>query len=79
MSYKLDITELLAVAGFLGIAYVVYDRVTSSNDAKNAEALFYLLSCVRKLERAGDLTKNIAEELIFSVESKVIKHRKNKR
>lgn len=45
---------------------------------ENAEKLFYLLSCVRKLERAGDLTKNIAEELIFSIESKVIKHRKNK-
>lgn len=43
---------------------------------ENAEKLFYLLSCVRKLERAGDLTKNIAEELIFSIESKVIKHRK---
>ena len=45
---------------------------------ENAEKLFYLLSCVRKLECAGDLTKNIAEELIFSIESKVIKHRKNK-
>jgi len=53
--------------------------IIENYDAKNAEALFYLLSCVRKLERAGDLTKNIAEELIFYVESKVIKHRKNKR
>jgi phosphate transport system protein len=53
--------------------------IIENYDEKNAEALFYLLSCVRKLERAGDLTKNIAEELIFSIESKVIKHRKNKR
>jgi len=45
-------------------------------EASSAENLLYLLSCVRKLERAGDLTKNIAEELIFSIESKVIKHRK---
>ena len=52
--------------------------IIENYDEKNAEALFYLLSCVRKLERAGDLTKNIAEELIFSIESKVIKHRKNK-
>ena len=53
--------------------------IIENYDEKNAEALFYLLSCVRKLERSGDLTKNIAEELIFSIESKVIKHRKNKR
>jgi phosphate transport system protein len=53
--------------------------IIENYDEKNAESLFYLLSCVRKLERAGDLTKNIAEELIFSIESKVIKHRKNKR
>jgi len=55
------------------------NAIIENYDEKNAEALFYLLSCVRKLERAGDLTKNIAEELIFSIESKVIKHRKNKR
>ena len=53
--------------------------IIENYDQKNAEALFYLLSCVRKLERSGDLTKNIAEKLIFSIESKVIKHRKNKR
>jgi len=35
---KIDVSEILAVAGFLGIAYVVWDRVTSSRDAKNAEA-----------------------------------------
>ena len=50
--------------------------IIENYDEKNAEALFYLLSCIRKLERAGDLIKNISEELIFSIESKVIKHRK---
>lgn len=55
------------------------NAIIENYDEKNAEALFYLLSCVRKLERAGDLIKNIAEELIFSIESKVIKHRKNRR
>ena len=29
----------------------------------------------RKLERVGDLSKNIAEEIIFYVEAKVLKHR----
>ena len=38
----------------------------------------YLLSIIRKLERVGDLTKNIAEELIFYIEAKVLKHHKKK-
>ncbi|MDB2675685.1 phosphate signaling complex protein PhoU [Flavobacteriales bacterium] len=52
--------------------------IIENYEESSAESLFYLLSCVRKLERAGDLTKNIAEELIFSIESKVIKHKKNR-
>ncbi|MGC6428466.1 MAG: phosphate signaling complex protein PhoU [Flavobacteriales bacterium] len=55
------------------------NAIISNYSEKDAKMLFYLLSCVRKLERAGDLTKNIAEELIFSIESKVIKHRKKKK
>ena len=34
----------------------------------------YVLSIIRKLERAGDQTKNMAEEIIFYVEAKVLKH-----
>lgn len=37
-----------------------------------------LLSMIRKLERAGDQVKNIAEEIIFYVEAKVLKHKGNK-
>lgn len=36
----------------------------------------YLLSTIRKLERVGDQSKNIAEEIIFYVEAKVLKHKK---
>lgn len=59
------------------------NEVGSSNIIKNynekdARSLFFLLSCVRKLERAGDLNKNIAEELIFSIESNVVKHQRKK-
>jgi len=36
----------------------------------------YLFSIIRKLERVGDLTKNIAEDLIFYIEAKVLKHKK---
>ena len=34
----------------------------------------YNLSIIRKLERIGDQSKNIAEEIIFYVEAKVVKH-----
>lgn len=33
-----------------------------------------LLSVIRKLERVGDQTKNMAEELIFYLEAKVLRH-----
>jgi len=33
-----------------------------------------VISIVRKLERVGDQTKNIAEEIIFYIEAKVLKH-----
>lgn len=40
--------------------------------------LHYLntLSIIRKFERVGDQTKNIAEEIIFFIEAKVLKHGK---
>lgn len=44
------------------------------------ENLILLSRTIGKLERVGDLAKNIAEEVIFYYESKVIKHKKkNKR
>jgi phosphate transport system protein len=36
----------------------------------------YMLSTIRKLERVGDQGKNIAEEIIFYIEAKVLKHQK---
>ncbi len=39
------------------------------------EAL-YIMSIIRKLERVGDQSKNIAEEIIFYIEAKVLKHQK---
>jgi phosphate transport system protein len=41
-----------------------------------AQAL-WLMSIIRKLERVGDGCKNVAEEIIFYLEAKVLKH-KNK-
>ena len=44
------------------------------NPGKIEEAL-YILSTIRKLERVGDQAKNMAEEIIFYSEAKVLKHK----
>jgi phosphate transport system protein len=43
---------------------------------EDLDQALYALSIIRKLERVGDQVKNIAEEIIFYIEAKVIKHRK---
>jgi len=50
------------------IAAVIKDDINSIPEA------LYMLSIIRKLERVGDQSKNIAEEIIFYVEAKVLKH-----
>lgn len=45
-----------------------------NNNNKTEQAL-YVLSVIRKLERVGDQAKNMAEEIIFYIEAKVLKHR----
>jgi phosphate transport system protein len=42
---------------------------------ENRRQTLHVLSIVRKLERVGDQSKNIAEEIIFYIDAKVIKHR----
>lgn len=49
------------------------------HDADQIEPALYLLSTIRKLERVGDQAKNIAEEIIFYIEAKVLKHRTEKK
>jgi len=41
---------------------------------KDLDHALYILSIIRKLERVGDQSKNIAEEIIFYLEAKVLKH-----
>ena len=45
---------------------------------QKAKTILRLFSVIRKLERIGDLTKNLGEEIIFHLEAEVIKHRKNR-
>jgi phosphate transport system protein len=52
------------------IAQYINTNLTKINQA------LYVLSIIRKLERVGDQSKNIAEEIIFFVEAKVLKHQK---
>jgi len=48
-------------------------EVIKKNPTSIPESL-YILSIIRKLERVGDQSKNIAEEIIFYVEAKILKH-----
>lgn len=54
-------------------------KVTSElikQDGENIRLYLSLFSIIRKLERVGDLTKNTAEEIIFYIEAKILKHKK---
>lgn len=50
------------------IAALIKEDISGINEA------LYILSIIRKLERIGDQSKNIAEEIIFYVEAKILKH-----
>jgi phosphate transport system protein len=52
---------------------IIADYIRSNPD--KVDAALYLLSIIRKLERVGDQAKNMAEEIIFYIEAKVLKHR----
>jgi len=43
---------------------------------EDIQSLLNLLSIIRRLERVGDQTKNIGEEIIFYMEAKILRHKK---
>ncbi|HEX4372510.1 MAG TPA: PhoU domain-containing protein, partial [Puia sp.] len=50
------------------------EKYLKENPTEIDQAL-YALSIIRKLERVGDQSKNISEEIIFYLEAKVLKHK----
>jgi len=55
----------------IAIAEIIKEDPTSTIEA------LYMLSIIRRLERVGDQCTNIAEEIIFYVDAKVLKHQQN--
>ena len=53
-------------------------KTYSKNNPDHIEQALHLFSVIKKLERIGDLAKNIAEEIIFYIEAKVLRHKKKK-
>ena len=51
---------------------IIVDNMNSYDNGM----LLFLLSSIRKIERAGDSLKKIAEEIIYHLEAKVLKHQK---
>jgi len=63
-----EVLDDINLSGIDKLTACIKDNPGCARDA------LYILSIIRKLERAGDQTKNIAEEIIFYVEAKVLKH-----
>ena len=57
---------------------VTVKALAQTTSPTEVESILYFQSMVRKAERIGDLLKNIAEEIIFSVDAKVLRHKKKK-
>lgn len=58
-------------------SFTVLEEEIKKDNGIIAESLI-LFSVVKKLERVGDLIKNIAEDIIFYVDAEVLKHQKKK-
>ena len=58
-------------------SFIIIEKEIKKNSDIIADSLI-LFSVINKLERVGDLIKNIAEELIFYIDAEVLKHNKGK-
>lgn len=59
-----------------GATKIAADLIKENPD--HVKLIIRLFSFTRRIERVGDLIKNIGEEVLFFVEAKVIKHKKVK-
>jgi len=55
---------------------VLANYVKDINDTEKILQAIYFLSIIRKMERNGDYITNVAEEIIFYVKAKVLKHKR---
>jgi phosphate transport system protein len=63
-----DVLDAINVNAPIAIGEIIKADINSMPES------LYILSIIRKLERIGDQAKDIAEEIIFYVEAKIIKH-----
>lgn len=63
----------------VGANQVIADYMMVQKDPEKILQAIYLLSIIRKTERVGDYVTNIAEEIIFYVKAKVLRHKKKKK
>jgi phosphate transport system protein len=54
---------------------VIAAAIIKDSSAESAKQMLRIQDVFRKLERTGDHIKNIAEEIIFYIDAKVIRHR----
>lgn len=79
----LDMEDSQIAEKVFGIDYIV-DEINSNsikvlakaikNSPDKAEEYLRLLTVIRKIERIGDRVSNIAEEIVFYLDAKVLKH-----
>lgn len=58
---------------------VFQEYVLNEKDPQKVMQAIYFLSIIRKMERVGDYITNIAEEIIFYVKAKVLRHNKKEK
>lgn len=58
---------------------VIKDYILNEKDPEKILQAIYFLSVIRKMERVGDYVTNIAEEIVFYVKAKVLRHKKKEK
>lgn len=57
----------------------IKDYLLKEKDPEKILQAIYFLSVIRKMERVGDYVTNIAEEIVFYVKAKVLRHKKKEK